>query len=244
MGRNHADLFQKLMLLLRYQPPSVKVIGRPNIPKFPRGSRPLSLMNDVFAFSTAIVSDCLLNGLIKAEEVLDETVAYMKGKGCDDITLLNLAMKEDAIASKRPCAFDNADEEKFFDRCGPDLQCAALLHAGSPKQGYVEWTACGMENCKAHLITRRFFLMLQYLHGLLQGSKLSVVLSNQIIRLKFEAWRMIKDADTGEWTLAEPNDARLPYYQLSKVDPADEAKGYGKIRSNGYMLTTTTPLLV
>ena len=52
----------------------------------------------------------------KAANIFEEDcMAYRKGKGCDDITHLLVALKEDAIVNDQSITFIAEDEEKFFD---------------------------------------------------------------------------------------------------------------------------------
>jgi hypothetical protein len=62
------------------------------------------------------VGSAMQQALEDTHSIPDETVAFRKGKGCDGINHLIIAMKEDAIESGEMIILLLEDEEKFFDR--------------------------------------------------------------------------------------------------------------------------------
>jgi hypothetical protein len=101
---------------------------------------------------------------------------------------MEIGIREDAMESGQRLASLEEDEEKFYDRTLLELQLAALLRLGCPAMGYVEFKADDMVDRIVYIITRQGLAIAMYLIGLLQGSVLSVAMSNPITAIKFVAW--------------------------------------------------------
>ena len=123
---------------------------------------------------------------------LEVQYSERKGHGCDDITLLVMGLREDAIEFLAMLAVIEEDKEKFYDRAALEIQLSALIRNGCPNQGYKEFKADDMDNRRILIVTRQGVTYCMFETGLLQGSVLSVILSNPITAIKFAAWRMNK----------------------------------------------------
>ena len=87
----------KVTLLTRHMPRTIKELTRLPIPKSTPGeTRPLAICHDAFCFLSAIVAHHLQEGFEQANMTIPETVAFVKGHGCDDITETEIGLREDA----------------------------------------------------------------------------------------------------------------------------------------------------
>jgi hypothetical protein len=106
----------------------------------------------------------------------EETVAFQKERGCDDITYLLVGTKEDALEFVRLLLLLLEDEEKFRDRVGAEKQARSLLLLGFPEHVFVEFKIEEMQGRKITTIavTRQGTTFADQLIGLLQGVKMGL----------------------------------------------------------------------
>ena len=182
----------RLMLVTRSVPKCIKVSSRLPIPKEgkPGDTRPLALMHDLNCVLMASCSKWLQNAKESIGDDSPELVAYKKGKGCDDITLLNIAMKEDAIASGQPLAIVEEDEEKMFDRIPLGLQLVSIMLEGAPSCGYVEMKADSLDGRMVNIICAQGNVKAKQGTGLLQGDMFSMGFPTPVMDCKHTASRL------------------------------------------------------
>jgi hypothetical protein len=106
------------------------------------------------------------------------------------ITLVDLAMREDAVSFGRYMALTSEDEEKFFDRVSLEVQLAVLFILGFPLEGFLEMKSEEMDNISVEIHTRHGQVIGKFLHGLKQGSPLSCLISNLVLIFKHRVWSL------------------------------------------------------
>ena len=144
----------ELILINRTMPKYIKQCTRIPIPKKVIGeTRPLAICHDIFCYLSGVVGNNLQTAMNKSNKNIKETVAFQKGKGCDDITHLIAGIREEALEHDRRLMMLFEDEEKFYDRTSLELQIAALKRMGCPDHGYVEFKADDMDSREVHILT-------------------------------------------------------------------------------------------
>ena len=117
----------KLSMILRILPQRTKIQSRVPIPKpKPGETRPLSLLHDDMCFILGFITKHYAARCEEIELFPPSIRAYRRGMSTSFITLLDLAVREDAITFGRMMALTSEDEEKFFDRVSLDVQLAVL----------------------------------------------------------------------------------------------------------------------
>ena len=97
------------------------------IPKpVPGETRLLTLLHDLNSMLYGEIGMWLNDALAKAGSADPALVMHKPGKGCNNVTHLVLAAKEDAIASRQSLAEIANDEEKMFCCMTVLIQCMAL----------------------------------------------------------------------------------------------------------------------
>ena len=179
----------KMMMILRIMPKKIKVQARVPIPKpKPGETRPLSLIHDDMCFLLGFLTK---HFALKCEEIklFPPTIrAYRQGMSTSFITLIDLALREDALSFGRYLALTAEDEEKFFDRVSLEVQLAVLYILGFPMEGLLEMKAEEMDNISVEIHTRHGQVIGKFLHGLKQGSPLSCLISNLVLIFKHRVW--------------------------------------------------------
>ena len=179
----------KMIMVLRIFPEKTKVQARVPIPKpKPGETRPLSLIHDDMCFILGFLTK---HYALKCEEIklFPPTIrAYRQGMSTSFITLIDLAMREDALSFGRYMALTAEDEEKFFDRVSLEVQLAVLCILGFPVEGLLEMKAEEMDNISVEIHTRHGQVIGKFLHGLKQGSPFSCLVSNLVLIFKHRIW--------------------------------------------------------
>ena len=179
----------KLMMVLRILPQRTKIQSRVPIPKpKPGETRPLSLLHDDMCFILGFITKHYTMRIEKLQLFPTSLRAYRQGMGTSAITLLDLAMREDAVSFGRLMALTAEDEEKFFDRVSLEVQLAVLAILGFPTEGLIELKAEEMDNIVVEIQTRHGIIIGKFLHGLKQGSPFSVLVSNCTLTFKHRIW--------------------------------------------------------
>ena len=220
-----------LMLVTRTLPPEIKVGTRVPIPKpVPGETRPLTLLHDLCSMIYGMIGLWLKGAVAKAGNAAPELAAYKPGRGCDDVTLVDLAAREDAIASGQAMACIDEDEMKMFDRITVILQCAVLLIIGCPEHGFVEMKADDLYQRTIIIVVRQGRVVSEQTTGLMQGSCFSVEIANPVLELKHLAARLFRgDLKRGP---LERDDPDLHPYTFSTHDAEDGSAM--RILSSGY----------
>jgi len=173
-GRLHKDWAEsmlailKVSLLTRHMPQTIKELTHLLIPKStPRVTQPLAICYDAFCFLSAIVAQYLQEGLEQAGMTIQETVAFVKGHRCDDITETEIGLREHTTESGQHLVSIEEDEEKFYDQASLELQLVAQQWLGCPPMGYVEFKADDMVDRKVYIVTWQGNTIAIYQIGLL-----------------------------------------------------------------------------
>ena len=124
-------------------------------------------------------------------------------------------MKEDIIQYDKIAARQDEDVEKFFDRIHLEIQLAAMIIAGFPNEGYIEFKAEDLYHRKYNIITRAGKTSPNYTCGLPQGSPLSCMVDNLVILLKHKALQ-INPEDETRLTANEDNNRGGNGYEFEK----------------------------
>jgi len=183
----------KLMLVMRYVPPELKVISRFPIPKpgKPGEYRPISLCHDLYCFLNGICTEKTSKGIELANVLHDMITSYRKGKGCTNLVSLEQAFREDCIESNLPASQVDEDEEKFFDRISTEMILAAMRVCGFPQQGFLEFKANCMDEKQVSIITNKGTADGRFSCGLEQGNPDSPTIANLVILFKHKIWSKI-----------------------------------------------------
>ena len=182
-----------IVLLTRDLPDEFMPCSRLPIPKAKPGqTRPLALTHDACGFLWGVVGNWLNEANIKAGDANPDLVAYKAGRGCDDITLVDIAAREDAVASGKVTVKDDTDETKMFDRISLNLQMVGLEVIGCPKHGFMEMKASDLDGRIIFIIVREGIVIAKQDTGLLQGSTFSVFVANPVMQLKHAAMRLVR----------------------------------------------------
>lgn len=168
----------KMMMTLRIFPQKTKIQTRVPIPKpKPGETQPLSLLHDDMCFILGFITKHYTFCSEKLNLFPPSLRAYLQGMGTSAITLLDLAMHEDAISFGRLMALLTAeDEEKIFDCVSLEVQLAVLTILGFPTEGLIEMKAEEMDNIVVEIHTRHGKIIGKFLQGLQQGSPFSVLI--------------------------------------------------------------------
>ena len=202
----------KMMMILRILPQQTKIQTRVPIPKpKPGETRPLSLLHDDMCFILGFLTKHYTICVEKLNLLPPSLRAYRKGMGTSAITLLDLAMREDAVSFGRLMALTAEDEEKFFDRVSLEVQLAVLAILGFPTEGLIELKAEEMDNIVVEIHTRHGKIIGKFLHGLKQGSPFSVLLSNLTLVFKHRIWGLRDPEATSE----DPNGYTMTIWNKS-----------------------------
>ena len=222
----------RIMMITRTRPQSVKHVTRLPIGKAgkPGETRPLALMDDTDCFISGETGRKLTNAIMTAGNAAPELAAYKPGHGCDDVTIQDIAAREDALEFLRLFARIDEDEEKMYDRISGELQCAALRKIGCPEAGYVEMKADDLHDRIIHVLCKEATILAMFRMGLLQGSGFSVAVANPVVELKYLAWRLQRDSLQAGIAAREPG--ALHAYVLHTTDPADGRDVY--VWAGGY----------
>jgi len=183
----------KLMLVMRYVPPELKVISRFPIPKPGKSGeyRPISLCHDLYCFLNGICTEKTSKGIELANILHDMITSYRKGKGCTNLVSLEQAFREDCIESGLPASQVDEDEEKFFDRISTEMILAAMRVCGFPQQGFLEFKANCMDEKQVSIITNKGTANGTFSCGLEQGNPDSPTIANLVILFKHKIWSKV-----------------------------------------------------
>ena len=183
----------KLMLIMRYIPPELKIISRFPIPKPGRSGeyRPISLCHDLYCFLNGICTEKTSKGIEMAKVLHDMITSYRKGKGCTNLVSIEQAFREDCVESNLPASQVDEDEEKFFDRICIEMILAAMRVCGFPKQGFLEFKANCMDEKQVNIITNKGTTNGKFSCGLEQGNPDSPTIANLVILFKHKIWGKI-----------------------------------------------------
>ena len=185
----------KLILIMRFVPPSLRRMARFPIPKPGKRNeyRPISLCNDIYCYINAVVTSYTSLGIEKAKILYDGMCAYRKGKGCSSLVTMELSFREDCNEHNLPVLQLDEDEEKFFDRIPVEVLLAAMRINGFPNQGFLELKACSMQSKTVEIITSKGIAYSKFVCGLEQGNPDSPTISNLVIKLKHDIWSVLTD---------------------------------------------------
>jgi len=183
----------KLMLIMRYIPPELKIISRFPIPKPGKSGeyRPISLCHDLYCFLNGICTEKTSKGIEMANILHDMITSYRKGKGCTNLVSLEQAFREDCIESNLPASQVDEDEEKFFDRICTEMILAAMRVCGFPRQGFLEFKANCMDEKDVNIITNKGTANGKFSCGLEQGNPDSPTIANLVILFKHKIWNKV-----------------------------------------------------
>jgi len=215
IGRMHKSwantllLLVKLIMATRIIPKNINILSRIPIPKpeKPNEYRPLSVCDDLFCFVNSIYSKHAAAATERAQYLHDAVTAYRKGKGCSSLVSIELSTREDCIESGKLCALIMEDIEKFFDRLTAEVILNAMIKAGFPDMGYVEFKGSSMSFKKVLIQTIKGTIKSTFECGLEQGNPDSPRAANLVIMNIHNMWKKATTFNTN--------------YQFSTVDKKD-----------------------
>jgi len=188
----------KLILVLRLVPQNINILSRIPIPKPGKQNeyRPLSVCEDLFCFVNGVFAKHAAAATEKAEVLHDAVMAYRKGKGCQSLVTVELAIREDCIESGKLCALLLEDIEKFFDRLTAEIILNAMRKAGFPEEGYLEFKASSLSFKKVIIQTIKGSIATIFECGLEQGNPDSPRAANLVIMNIHNMWKKSSKKNT------------------------------------------------
>jgi hypothetical protein len=180
-------LFIENILVGKCPVSSIKEMSRLPIPKGPEKpwqTRPITLVNDIYGFISAIVAIRMAEGVERSKKLGPKIRAYRKDISATDITQNERCIMEDAMDFEKLMCRKLEDEEKFFDRVLLVIQLLLMKLFGFPDMGYSEMKAEDMMERIVKIITRYGKEIAKFLASLPQGSHISVILANLATWLK------------------------------------------------------------
>jgi len=219
MNRNWASSLlniAKLILVMRVIPQNINILSRIPIPKpdRPNEYRPLSVCDDLFCFVNGVFSKYASKAMELAKSLHDGVTAYRPGRGCQSLVSIELAVREDCIESGKMCALIMEDIEKFFDRLTAENILNAMVKAGFPKKGYIEFQGSSMSHKSVVIKTNKGEILTTFECGLEQGNPDSPRAANLVIMNIHNMWKKSSEKNTN--------------YQFSTVDPNDKSVEVGE----------------
>ena len=181
----------KLIMVLRVIPKNINILSRIPIPKpeKPNEYRPLSVCDDLFCFVNGIFAKHASAAMERAKCLHDAVTAYRKGKGCSALVSIELSAREDCIESGKKCGLIMEDIEKIFDRLTAEVILNAMLKAGFPPLGYVEFKGSSMSFKKVLIQTIKGTILSTFECGLEQGNPDSPRAANLVIMNIHNMWK-------------------------------------------------------
>ena len=202
----------KLILVMRLIPQNINILSRIPIPKpdRPNEYRPLSVCDDLFCFVNSVFTKHASRATELAKTLHDGVTAYRPGRGCHSLVAVELAAREDCIESGKMCALIMEDIEKFFDRLTAENILNAMIKAGFPSQGYVEFKGSSMSHKTVIIKTNKGEITTSFECGLEQGNPDSPRAANLVIMNIHNMWRKSSNKNTNYvFNTSDPNDGNV-----------------------------------
>jgi len=242
----------KLMIIMRFIPPELRKMARFPIPKPGKTNeyRPISLCNDIYCYINAVITSYSSLGIEKADILHDGMCAYRKGKGCSSLVTMELSFREDCNEHNLPVMQLDEDEEKFFDRIPVAILLAAMRINGFPNQGFLEIKASSMQAKTVEIITSKGIAYAKFVCGLEQGNPDSPTISNLVIKLKHDIWKILTDeakkilsdstsVDQGEYEFQTVVEGSLPV-RLGRIGYCDDNSKFCCVQDENDLLFLAT----
>ena len=188
--------YLRLVLVTIMLPAVAQPTSLVSLPKPISGFRPITLMHDLAAFIEATVSDFLQVAVEKTKILGKFIAAYRPDMSGTQLITILLCGIEDASEFGRTLICGMEDFEKFYDACSTAIIMMAMAACGFSEKGYMQWAGESLRKRTMHVLTN-IGVTAAVLRdcGFLQGSALSCILVNFVIKILHDMWAVDSDKE-------------------------------------------------